>query len=459
MSGAPELSPDTASQPGLVTATGDAIDRTHQIFGLSPEEDSGSETLARYRYQAEVAARDCLVMLTQDAIDYVVCEWHEDYVVACTDGSIELVSVKHREDDQGPWTLAELCKSGGLAHLFDRWCACERASNVRLRLATNAALNPAKGNAATMAKMCGPRPEVVDGLAAMVKKIAQQMLKVRWKQPYTNIPETPKVAKDEDIQLPGGFAEQIAGFLAVLEIRRYPQRLDIADVNIQSYLASAIAHLQVAHVDLEATYRAIVNRIERANRDEADRGQLAVYVADPSRVQYNTQAAQRIARRMLDRKIISREFVYTATQLSTYPRNQVPMAVPGGAMLGRKLIRGQVASDEAMFAEDLRAAWYATWSQRRSGLVGDETDLYNLSLSVLDTAFRCRNDAQAQTTNSGAFGPRMNGLIAERLTVGSLPSPPPFNLNDLHLRGLAYQLCDECRFYFSDPFDAREDAA
>lgn len=50
----------------------------HAIFELKPEEDSGSDTLGRYRYQAEVAARECLAMLTEDAIDFVVCEWHED---------------------------------------------------------------------------------------------------------------------------------------------------------------------------------------------------------------------------------------------------------------------------------------------------------------------------------------------------------------------------------------------
>jgi hypothetical protein len=56
---------------------------------LAPEEDSGSDTLGRYRYQAEVAARDCLAMLTQVAIDFVVCEWQEDFVVAWTDGSVD----------------------------------------------------------------------------------------------------------------------------------------------------------------------------------------------------------------------------------------------------------------------------------------------------------------------------------------------------------------------------------
>ncbi|GAB1331631.1 dsDNA nuclease domain-containing protein [Streptomyces sennicomposti] len=432
----------------------------HPIFGLSPGEDSGSDTLARYRYQAEVATRDCLAMLTEDAIEFVVCEWHEDFVVAFTDGSVELVSVKHREENQGTWSLPQLCKDGGLTHLFDRWCACDCATNVRLRLATNAALNPAKGNAGTLARMCGPEPELTDGLNDMADTIARQMLKVRWKQPYPNVPVTPEVRKLADIQVPVGFVEKIIRFLAVLEIScDPPQREHITDVNIQSLLGRAVEQLQLVHVDLEATYRAIVDRIEQANRDESDRGQLAAYIADPSRVRYSTQMQQRIGRRRLTREIVRREFVFTSVQLPTFPRGRAPVVAPGGVKLNRKLRRGLVPSDEAAFAERLRSAWYTTWSERRSGLAGDDTDLLNLSMDVLETAFECRRHARAAVADGSAFGVKMNDLLAERLKVDALSTPPPFLLNNMHVRGLAYQLCDECHFYFSEPFDADEEAS
>ncbi|MGG7569985.1 hypothetical protein [Streptomyces sirii] len=55
------------------------------------------------------------------------------------------------------------------------------------------------------------------------------------------------------------------------------------------------ATLQREHVDAEATHRASVNR------DESDRGQLAVYIADPTRVLHSVQIQQRIARRRLTR--------------------------------------------------------------------------------------------------------------------------------------------------------------
>jgi hypothetical protein len=298
----------------------------HTLFELAPAEDSGSDTLGRYRYQAEVAARDCLAMLTQEAIDFVVCEWHEDFVVAWTDGSVELVSVKHREGTRGPWTLPELCKDGGLTHLFDRWCACECADNVRLRLATNAAMKPGKGNAGVLARMCGPEPELTSGLNTMAEDVARQMLKVRWKQPYPNVPVTPEVRKLADIQIPEGFVAKVVRFLAVLEIScKPPERESITDVNIQRLLAPAVEHLQLAHVDLEATYRGIVDRIERANRDESDRAQLAVYIADPSRSRHSTQIQQRIGRRRITREILRQQIAYTTARLPTFPRGKAPV--------------------------------------------------------------------------------------------------------------------------------------
>ncbi|MFJ8697726.1 dsDNA nuclease domain-containing protein [Streptomyces ardesiacus] len=430
------------------------------IFELAPQEDSGSDTLGRYRYQAEVTAQDCLAMLTQESIDSVVCEWHEDFVVVRTDGSVELVSVKHREGTQGPWTLVELCKSGGLTHLFDRWCACECAANVRLRLATNAALKPGKDNAGMLARMCGPEPEVTAGQTAMAEEVARQMLKVRWKQPYPNVPDTPVCKKDADIRIPAGFAERVVRFLAALEIScKPPHRESITDVNIQRLLVPAVEQLKLAHVDLENTYRAIVDRIERANRDESDRSQLAVYIADPGRVRNRSQIQQRIGRRRITREILRHEVVYTSVQLPTFPRGQAPVVAPGGAKLRRKLRRGRVPSDEAAFAERLRSAWYTTWAERRTGLAGDETDLLNLSTDVLEMAFDCRRHARAQVVEGGEFGIKMNDLLAERLKADALPSPPRIQLSNLHLRGLAYQLCDECHFFFSEPFDADEEAS
>ncbi|MFF8837293.1 dsDNA nuclease domain-containing protein [Streptomyces sp. NPDC015130] len=431
----------------------------HPIFRLAPHEDSGSDTLGNYRYQAEVAAQMCVVLLTEDSVESVVCEWHEDFVVSYADGFVELVSVKHRGKRRNPWNVADLCKDGGLAHLFDRWRACDGRSNVRLRLATNAGLTTGKLGATTLKAMCGRDPQVTAGVDAMADTVARHLLRVRWKQAYATIPEVPQ-ANLADIAIPAGFTDLVRLFLAALHIDdELPSRRHITDVNLQSLLIPAIARLQRDHVDVEATYRALVERIEKSNRDESDRGQLAVYIADPTRVLHSVQIQQRIARRRLTKATVLDTFVCSSSAVPTIARGQLPIVAPGGANLRKKMERGRIPADEAAHAERLRSAWYVTWSQQRSGLAGDTTDLANASFEVLDIVFACREQAEEEAPGSAPYGRRMNQLMARHLTPDALGTGLPFPVNGRHLRGLAYQLCDDCDFYFSEVFDPSEEEA
>lgn len=249
--------------------------------------------------------------------------------------------------------------------------------------------------------------------------------------------------------------------MAALEIqyKDVPSHRHITDINIRQLLEPAIEDLQLEHVDVNASYKRIIERVEQANRSEGERGQLAAYVADSSRVRYDTQILRRVASRTLYRQTILDEFVYRQASVPTYGRGQSPMIAPGGSALRKKMARGQVPSDEAAHAEELRSAWYVTWSQRRSGLAGDAMDLENLRLEVVDTVFDCRAHAQSEVIDGAAYGQRMNQLIRQRLTPDGVDASLPFKINKLHLRGLAYQLCDECHFYFSAPFDVSAEEA
>lgn len=53
----------------------------------------------------------------------------------------------------------------------------------------------------------------------------------------------------------------------------------------------------------------------------------------------------------------------------------------------------------------------------------------------------------------------MNRLLRQRLTPEAMLATLPFKINAKHLRGLAYQLCDDCDYYFSDVFDVSEEEA
>jgi len=51
----------------------------------------------------------------------VVIEWTSDYVVLARDGRVELVSVKHREEDQPPWSFAALVGEHVFRDLHSIW--------------------------------------------------------------------------------------------------------------------------------------------------------------------------------------------------------------------------------------------------------------------------------------------------------------------------------------------------
>ncbi|MCX4781618.1 hypothetical protein [Streptomyces sp. NBC_01264] len=90
-------------------------------------------------------------------------------------------------------------------------------------------------------------------------------------------------------------------------------------------------------------------------------------------------------------------------------------------------------------------------------MAGDTTELVNASYEVLDTVFACREQAEEQAPDGAPFGRRMNQLMTRLLTPDLFGAGLPFPVNGRHLRGLAYQLCDDCDFYFSDVFDPSEE--
>lgn len=117
-----------------------------------PREDVGAATQSRYRYQWECTAATCIAMLVEEDIIGVTCEWHEDYVISYRQRRLELVSVKHRQPDGGPWSLADLCNAGGLAHLFDRWQSAD--DRTTCRISTNGGLKPGSREARQLAEAC-----------------------------------------------------------------------------------------------------------------------------------------------------------------------------------------------------------------------------------------------------------------------------------------------------------------
>jgi tetratricopeptide (TPR) repeat protein len=83
--------------------------------------NTARETRARFEYQDACVVLRCIPNLIPGSVEAVVIEWTTDYVVLEEDGRFELVSVKHREQDQRAWTFGDLVKEHVFRDLHAIW--------------------------------------------------------------------------------------------------------------------------------------------------------------------------------------------------------------------------------------------------------------------------------------------------------------------------------------------------
>jgi hypothetical protein len=381
-----------------------------------PVDDAGAETQARFRFQAEVAARRCVKILLQEGIRSIVCEWHTDFLVQYHDGTIELVSVKHLESSQRRWTVAELVDDGGLKTLCSRWR--DARGGVRCTLETNAGMRPGRNEPG------GLRDALASEDAASMAEWASRL--------------APLLDVDE---------HEALEFLRYLKIDdRLPGRAEIRAVNLQDHLRPAAPQLRLAPTELDAAYDRIVTVVETASRDGGAGDSVAGLLANPDRLRGDLQLQETIARRTVDR-----------TRLLGALRPAAPLVTlslaRGGShretVLVKKLRRGNVGPTAIQSARNLRSSWLKlreTWS---TGLPGDREAVEDLAARILIAAQRAERAAR----NTGApWGDQMNAFLQDELTVANV-GIHPFVFDDHHLVGFAYELAEQCRIWFSDEFD------
>jgi hypothetical protein len=387
------------------------------IFRAVPPDDSGAETQARYRYQAEVASRYAFRMLSGE-VAALLCEWHEDFVVFLRDAGPELISVKHREVDQGPWTLAGLLTDGGVAHLFSRWKATGKSS--RCRLSTNAGLAT---DARPLAKACEGRE---------AKEISE------W-------------ADKCCIRL-GADASEVAAFLGVLTIESgLPPRQYITASNVESFARPVLSGAGYDVAIAGAAYSRIVKAIEDASTDQLTTPEILVaYLGDPSRILRDVRRDLILDSRTLDVYDI-REAI-SAAGASLRPR--IAFENPAGATkLVAKLLAGGFGPTHIESAQRLRAAWTEFEAAYSVGLPGDDRDLADLRARVLAEAGDAESEARRAVREDEPYGLEMYRLVLPRLRPDLLVSSRALPTDERLLQGLMFQLTDECPVWWSPAFE------
>ncbi|MGY5013214.1 dsDNA nuclease domain-containing protein [Streptomyces sp. 900105755] len=383
-----------------------------------PAEDSGSDTGDRYRFQYQAIARHCCEFGSSELL-WILCEWHTDYILALSGNRYVLVSVKHREKSQGSWTIARLCGDGGLDTLCARWMECRKPDQARL--VTNGGLDP---TAKKLAKACAA------GDTRLLAEFSEQL--------YTKLGCTDSNEAQE--------------FLARLRIEDgIPSRRHIRAQNIEEYARPMLRRIGKRNLDAGRVYDALVQVVEDASRSVAtEREDVTWALSCFDSLDHDVLQQEDMKRRLItpDRVEIS---------ISTVPEFGTPLLQTGSmpaeqaeTRLSRKLRQGEIGETTIQSARRTRSSWARFSAQFSSPLPHQDDLVDDLTTRVLHEA----GMAEMETMQSDApYGRQMLANLSERLAPERMGTPPEVPVDRLHLLGLAYQLTDECKVWWSPKFD------
>ena len=283
---------------------------------IPPIIDSGSDTAARYRYQAEVTLPFCLNCALGTDIYSVVPEHIEDI---CLEGvsSWRFIQVKSRNPDLGLWILSDLVSKGGALRSLYRTHKQTETVSTSLEMILEGATKP---------------KDLIEELKADGNHESQKLVS--------------RVLESLEIT-----ADAATSFLKrVVILRPPPPRQFIRDSNI--------ALIQQQNVDLSyqkvvRIYEELIAEIERAMRAEALGPNWPSFVKDPASampMHVERLNAKRLTRAMLRQKV---------SPLSTQPRQLLKQITDSSSsnisILERKLAAGGATDGIKSLARDLHA--------------------------------------------------------------------------------------------------------
>lgn len=243
---------------------GDISDLARALI-TEPAEDSGSDTASRYNFQHECAARHCFAMINGSELSGIVCEWHVDYVLLYRDGPNELVSVKHREPQVGPWPYSELWTKGGLATLYERW---KVAPESKCRLVTNGSVKSRQDKALDFAKSLS---------AGLIDEYIE----------------------DVATRLHCGH-DEARSFLSSLRIEyATPDRVTMRAHNIVETVEPALVQVGINNVTAAEAWDAVVSLVAAKSRDFNNRDFSSINLAHPDALDADFLTSAKAARRVI----------------------------------------------------------------------------------------------------------------------------------------------------------------
>ncbi len=387
-----------AAEVALARTIWDGPDLTRDdATDFAPNDDAGSETLARYEFQITLTAWNCIELILDDDIQEIICEWHEDYVVVRTSQS-ELVSVKHIEPSTGSWTLAKIVGDGGLKHLFDRWRAAGRTPACRLR--TNGGLKAGANEASAIARACAGNE---------VSRVAGLLM--------------PRLGGDD--------LSEVEDFLSILTIdAELPKRDDLLARLLVHELPPLCEILGWSPDEMASRFEVVRSVVsEAARRDIRSEGRSPGVPGHDTTALARAQAAKSVTRKKLV-DAMSRVAPAHASKLTA------------------KLDAGGFGPTDVERCKRLRAEWLAFAYQWDPGVPGDSTP-DRIRQEVEDLAVL----AETKTATQGSvYGREMRAELVS-LAGGQTIGLPGRQLSEDLILGVAYDATDKCRIWWSARFD------
>ncbi len=375
-----------------------------------PGEDAGAATADRYRFQYCCAAARLLAAVAAGVECEVICEWHEDFLVISSDGKVEAVSIKHRDDGSAAWTIATLGgPAGNLGRLLDTF---QRANGqIDCCFETNRASNAVDLNSADPAKREAARAELAQRLGA----------------------------SREDLDV----------FLERLTVTRVPDRAYIISTYADLYAAPALDRLGVTALEPSRAVRIAYELIADASTERlSTAAAVIVLTAAPADRRTVIQAEVLKARCVNERDV--------AEALREAARARVPRLptleaeAPEETSMSKKLRAGGLGESVVETAKRRRTGWFAHRAQYRD-IPYRQEELNSLQEWVQDQA----NLAESSALDTGTlpYGRAMHSdLIARLHNAATVPEGTrPEDRHPTLLTGAAYQLTDDCTVWFSPP--------
>jgi hypothetical protein len=409
------------------------------LRSATPRDDAGAETLDRYEWQTMMATVDLLGLYMDTLEDPqrdpdqvsdcgVVCEYHEDWS-RVVPGDVQLVSGKHKEPRFGAYTtVSSLLGDGGVYHLFDRWHVL--GSVPRCRLVTTAGLN---SDAATIAEVC--EHFRVNGAEA---PLPNQRAETAFSRLASDV-ATRRAAAGLD-PVPELNAAVLPQFLARLMLDcGAPRREHLPTLAPTAYaepVARALGRSDLAVEIWEAVLSLVRRRMRAAG--PARRGLL------PSLTPGSEDELERRTITVADAHVAAMVAITTPGGFTPLPQLVITnrMAV--------KMNEGRCAATSIERAEMLRKRFAAYRRAQRSqpGSREAEIELDLLLRRVADRATAAtRNDIQP-------WGATMWSELETRLGLEAAPGAATRLDTDLLLGGVS-DLANNCKVWYSEPFDAK----